>query len=106
MDTLSAEAMRERIKKREAAILGDLDANEELVVEFHAPTGTTIQIRDVGYYAKTDDVLLLAGTDTASGEECQIIAATQMIQLVFRVRVVKAEDQPLERKQMGFIRTA
>jgi hypothetical protein len=100
----NAEAMCERIKKRQAAILNDLEDNETLVVEHHAPSGLRVNIREVGYFANDDDALLLVGTDPNTGEECQVIAATQVIRLVFRV--FKVEGSTPERKAIGFNRVA
>ncbi len=100
MNLPDAETFRERMKKRESNILSDLDDNEVLIVEYHAPTGMVVRLRDVGYYEDYDDALLLVGVDADTGDECQILASTNAVQMVFRV--VKIEDGRGDRKRIGF----
>lgn len=97
---LTAEDLYERVKVREAAILGDLNENEDLLVEYLTPTGRIIRIRDIGYYRDIDDLLLLVGNDLVSGDECQVIAPVQIVQMVFSIITVK--DGPPERRRIGF----
>ncbi len=100
MNLPSAESVRERIKKREANILMGLDDNQSLVLEYHVATGMVVQIREVGFYADSDDALLLVGVDADTGEDCQIIAPPNAVQMVFRV--VNIEDSRGKRKRTGF----
>ena len=96
----SAQDVYERIKKREANLRASLDENAALVVEYHAPTGMTVLVSDVGYYENADDALLLVGVDAGTEHECQIIAPAATLQIVFRV--VRA-DHRRPRKQIGFL---
>ena len=101
---ISAEDLRDRLKKREAAILADLDDNEALFVEYHSPAGAVVRIRDIGYYLDSDNALVLAGWDLHTGHECQIIASPLTVQLVFRVVKIEEDEAILERRPIGFIR--
>jgi hypothetical protein len=96
---LSGEDLYRMIKVRESAILDDLDDNEELIAEYLTPTGRIIRIRDVGYYRNIPDLLFLVGNDV-SGDECQVIAPVQSVQMVFSIITVK--DRPPERRPIGF----
>lgn len=96
---ISADELYENLKKREANIWADLEDNEVLVMEYHAPSGEKIRIDQVGYYADSE-AMLLVGHD-ATGNECQLIAAPSTLHIVFRV--VKLEE-PRQRNRVGFMR--
>jgi hypothetical protein len=98
-----AQDLRTKLKQREAAILEDLDDNEDLIVEYHSPAGAVIRIRDIAYYQDSDDALVLAGWDLRTGQECQIIAPPLTVHLVFRVIKIKEGEATPERRQIGFI---
>jgi hypothetical protein len=96
---LTGEDFHRMIRVRESRILDDLNDNQELRVEYLTPTGRIIRIRDVGYYRDVPDLLLLIGNDV-SGDECQVIAPVQSVQMVFSITTVK--DRPPERRRIGF----
>jgi hypothetical protein len=101
---ISAQDLRDKLKKRESAILNDLDENEALFLEYHSPAGAIVQIRDIGYYRDADDALVLAGWDMRTGQECQIIASPLTVQLVFRVVRIEEDEGIPERRPIGYIR--
>jgi|SRR5215203_3902488 len=101
---ISAQDLRDKLKKREAAILDDLDDNEALFVEYQSPAGAVVRIRDIAYYLDDDNILVLGGWDVRTGHECQIVASPLTVQLVFRVvRIEEGEPVP-EQRPIGFIR--
>jgi hypothetical protein len=97
MNMISAEELYENLKKREANIWADLEDNEVLVMEYHAPTGERMRIDQVGYYADSE-AMILVGHDVM-GNECQLIASPMTLHVVFRV--VNLEE-PRQRNRVGF----
>jgi hypothetical protein len=68
-----AESVYERIKKREAIILAGMNDTQALIVEYHATAQMVVRVAEVGYYADSDDTLLLVGKDAATGDYCEVM---------------------------------
>ncbi len=82
---VGAELLWEKLKARREAILRELGEGEELEAEYVSPSGIVIRIRDIGHYSDNDDLMFLVGNDVDTDEECQIIAPSHAVQIVFRV---------------------
>ncbi len=82
---VGAELLWEKLKARREAIMRELGEGEGLKAEYVSPAGIVILIRDIGHYSDNDDLVFLVGNDADTDEECQIIAPSHAVQIVFRV---------------------
>jgi hypothetical protein len=91
----SAKALGNKLKDLQA----NLQENQELAVELHAPSGAVIRIRRLSSYDDTDDTLLVQGEDKKSGDPCAAIVPVQNFYVVFRVTTV---EDPAQKRSIGF----
>ena len=76
---ISAQDLRDKLKKREAAILDDLDDNEVLFVEYHSPAGAVVRIRDIAYYLQRRSKQLTRNTVSAMLKETSCVSGGNRI---------------------------
>ena len=97
-DRAAAHAFTEMLRLRYQALQNKLQQGQDLILEYHTPSGERITVTHVFHVLETD-MMIFQGHGELGGW-CEMLTRAPNIHMVFRI-VARLEEAP-ERKPIGF----
>ena len=95
----AAQAFKEMLRLRYRALEKKLEEGQDLVLEYHTPSGDRIRVNQVFHVLGTDMLILQGyGYDRIW---CEILVQAPNLHTMFRI--VSLPEQPAERRPIGFV---
>jgi hypothetical protein len=97
-DREAAQAFKDMLGQWYRTLLASLEEGEDLLLEYHTPSGELINVNNVSYVRDTD--MLIFQGHGADGNVCQMLVRAPSLHMMFRI--VARADEEAERRPIGF----